>query len=65
MRKKKPDNDDDHQVLEEWLELKNGCLCCSLKDPGVKAIEDLIKKGGRKFGICINYFRSTIIFLLW
>ena len=51
MRKKKPDDDDDHQVLEEWLELKNGCLCCSLKDPGVKAIEDLIKKGGRKFGI--------------
>lgn len=36
----------DGQLFEEWLELRNGCLCCSLKDSGVKAIENLMKKRG-------------------
>ncbi|SCV01463.1 LAMI_0G11672g1_1 [Lachancea mirantina] len=27
---------------EEWLDLGNGCLCCSLKDVGIKAIENMI-----------------------
>lgn len=34
-------------LYEEWLELRNGCMCCSVKDNGVKAIEDLMKKRGR------------------
>ncbi|KAL7058273.1 hypothetical protein AAHC03_016405 [Spirometra sp. Aus1] len=34
-------------LFEEWIELRNGCLCCSLKDPGVKAIESLMQKRGR------------------
>ena len=34
-------------VFEEWMELRNGCLCCSLKDPGVKAIEGLMKRRGK------------------
>eukprot|EP00127_Corallochytrium_limacisporum_P001535 Clim_evm14s64 gene=Clim_evmTU14s64 len=29
---------------EEWLELRNGCLCCSVKDAGVKALESLIER---------------------
>lgn len=33
-------------LFEDWLELRNGCLCCSLKDPGVKAIERLMAKRG-------------------
>ncbi|KAI8929436.1 CobW/HypB/UreG, nucleotide-binding domain-containing protein [Entophlyctis helioformis] len=37
----------DGKVMEEWLELDNGCLCCSVKDPGVKAIEMLVQKKGR------------------
>ncbi|KAJ1332923.1 hypothetical protein BSLG_008550 [Batrachochytrium salamandrivorans] len=37
----------DGKIMEEWLELANGCLCCSVKDAGVKAIENLIKKKGR------------------
>ena len=28
---------DSGQLYEEWLELRNGCLCCSVKDNGVKA----------------------------
>ncbi|KAI9293254.1 COBW domain-containing protein 2 [Neoconidiobolus thromboides FSU 785] len=30
--------------FEEWLEFRNGCLCCSVKDAGVKAIENLLEK---------------------
>lgn len=32
--------------IEEWIELRNGCLCCSVKDAGVKAIENLLEKRG-------------------
>lgn len=36
-------NKGDTQV-QEWLDLGNGCLCCSLKNIGVKAIEDMIDR---------------------
>jgi len=35
------------ELFEEWLELRNGCLCCSVKDNGVAAIENLMKKKGK------------------
>lgn len=35
------------KLYEEWLELRNGCLCCSVKDNGVKAIENLMTKRGK------------------
>ncbi|KAF9976575.1 hypothetical protein BGZ73_008246 [Actinomortierella ambigua] len=35
------------EVVEEWLELQNGCLCCTVKDNGVLAIENLMKKKGK------------------
>ncbi len=45
------DSDKDGQgggeLFEEWLELRNGCLCCSVKDNGVKAIEMLMQKKGK------------------
>ncbi|KAK9451240.1 CobW/HypB/UreG, nucleotide-binding domain-containing protein [Limtongia smithiae] len=31
----------------EWLELGNGCLCCSVKDTGVAALESLMEKKGK------------------
>merc|ERR1711997_227906 len=37
----------DSELFEEWLELRNGCLCCSVKDNGVKAIETLMEKKGK------------------
>ena len=37
----------DGELFEEWLELRNGCLCCSVKDNGVKAIETLMEKKGK------------------
>ncbi|XP_060585821.1 zinc-regulated GTPase metalloprotein activator 1B-like [Ruditapes philippinarum] len=37
----------DGERYEEWLELRNGCLCCSVKDNGVKAIENLMTKKGK------------------
>ncbi|BFZ62937.1 hypothetical protein YB2330_004049 [Saitoella coloradoensis] len=35
------------ELVEEWLELKNGCMCCSVKDNGVAAIENLMTKRGK------------------
>jgi len=35
------------KMYDEWLELRNGCLCCSVKDNGVKAIENLMAKKGK------------------
>ncbi|KAI8633349.1 cobW-domain-containing protein [Xylariaceae sp. FL1651] len=35
---------DEH--VEEWLEVGNGCICCSVKDSGVNAIESLMEKKG-------------------
>ncbi|XP_070336492.1 zinc-regulated GTPase metalloprotein activator 1B isoform X3 [Odocoileus virginianus] len=35
------------ELYEEWLELRNGCLCCSVKDNGLRAIENLMKKKGK------------------
>lgn len=35
------------ELYEEWLELRNGCLCCSVKDNGLKAIENLMEKKGK------------------
>ncbi|KAF8584725.1 cobW-domain-containing protein [Ramaria rubella] len=34
------------QAPEEFLELANGCLCCSIKDSGVAAIEKLMSRKG-------------------
>lgn len=31
---------------EEFLELANGCLCCSIKDLGIAAIEKLMRRKG-------------------
>ncbi|KAJ9629895.1 hypothetical protein H2203_002279 [Taxawa tesnikishii (nom. ined.)] len=36
----------DGQEVEEWLELANGCLCCTVKDSGVAAIEGLMERSG-------------------
>jgi len=38
---------DEGETYSEWLELRNGCLCCSVKDNGVAAIENLMKKRGK------------------
>ncbi|KAI0387674.1 cobW-domain-containing protein [Hypomontagnella monticulosa] len=36
----------DGEQVEEWLEVGNGCICCSVKDTGVNAIESLMEKKG-------------------
>ncbi|BGP53410.1 hypothetical protein JCM8202v2_000969 [Rhodotorula sphaerocarpa] len=37
----------DDALVEEWLELNNGCLCCSVRDTGLNAILSLMEKKGR------------------
>lgn len=34
----------DGQSAEEWIPLQNGCICCSVKDSGVAALEHLIER---------------------
>ncbi|KAJ1917892.1 hypothetical protein H4219_002936 [Mycoemilia scoparia] len=38
---------DKGDTVEEWLDLDNGCLCCTVKDKGIKAIETLMEKRGK------------------
>merc|ERR1719481_1050691 len=38
---------DEGETYSEWLELRDGCLCCSVKDNGVAAIENLMAKRGK------------------
>ncbi|KAK4126184.1 cobW-domain-containing protein [Parathielavia appendiculata] len=37
----------DGESVEEWMEVGNGCICCSVKDTGVAAIESLMVKKGK------------------
>ncbi|KAK5070104.1 hypothetical protein LTS08_001201 [Lithohypha guttulata] len=32
------------QQAEEWIPLQNGCICCSVKDSGVAALESLVER---------------------
>lgn len=34
----------DGQSAEEWIPLQNGCMCCSVKDSGVAALESLVER---------------------
>ncbi|KAI2624262.1 cobW-domain-containing protein [Hypoxylon sp. NC1633] len=34
------------EQVEEWLDVGNGCICCSVKDSGVNAIESLMERKG-------------------
>ena len=34
----------DGQQAEEWIPLQNGCICCSVKDSGVAALESLVER---------------------
>lgn len=37
----------DSDLCEEWLDLKNGCMCCTLKSNAVTAIENLMTHKGK------------------
>ncbi|KAI3638239.1 hypothetical protein MIR68_003850 [Amoeboaphelidium protococcarum] len=39
---------DAQAVLEDWVELRNGCLCCSLKNASVAALEAMVIKSRQK-----------------
>ncbi|GLI75613.1 hypothetical protein PoHVEF18_003874 [Penicillium ochrochloron] len=34
------------QEVTEWMEVGNGCICCSVKDTGVMALESLMERRG-------------------
>lgn len=33
-----------------FLSLPNGCLCCSIKEPGITAIENMVSQRGQASG---------------
>lgn len=35
---------ENNDAIQEWLDLGNGCICCSVKNVGVAAIEQLLEK---------------------
>ena len=35
-----------NESVSEWLDLANGCICCSVKDQGVNAVESLMDRSG-------------------
>ncbi|KAJ5087381.1 hypothetical protein N7456_010997 [Penicillium angulare] len=37
---------EDGQEVTEWMEVGNGCICCSVKDSGVMALESLMERRG-------------------
>ena len=36
----------ENESVTDWLDLANGCICCSVKDSGVNAIESLMDRKG-------------------
>ncbi|BFZ58436.1 hypothetical protein PYCC9005_005498 [Savitreella phatthalungensis] len=32
-------------LVEDWVELGNGCLCCTMKDGAIRGLEELISRG--------------------
>lgn len=36
-------------IATDWLELANGCLCCSVKSDFVAALEGLMERGRGRF----------------
>ncbi|KAG0488933.1 hypothetical protein HPP92_007744 [Vanilla planifolia] len=38
---------DDGAVVEEWVELANGCICCNIKHSLVQALEQLVQRKER------------------
>ena len=42
-----PEDRPESAFIEGWMELANGCLCCSVKDAGVQALENLLRQRGR------------------
>jgi G3E family GTPase len=43
-------------LVEEWVELANGCVCCTVKHSLVQALEQLVQMKGR---FC--YFLNSLI----
>ena len=41
------DHNTEPVAVEEWIELRNGCLCCSSKSIGIRTVERLMERRGR------------------
>ncbi|OMJ21603.1 COBW domain-containing protein 1 [Smittium culicis] len=57
-------SDPEKGTVEEWLDLDNGCMCCTVKDKGIKALESLAEKRG-KFDYILLETTGQIASMLW
>lgn len=46
-------------LVEEWVELANGCICCTVKHSLVQALEQLVERKER----LDNFFYEILILL--
>lgn len=43
-------------IVEEWVELANGCVCCTVKHSLVQALEQLVQRKDRCF-VSLSLFK--------
>ncbi|KAH9329581.1 hypothetical protein KI387_001689 [Taxus chinensis] len=43
-------------LVEEWVELPNGCICCTVKSSFVQALEQLITQRHRAFKMQVRLY---------
>ena len=51
-------------ALEEWVELANGCLCCTMKDDFLRALEALMEQRQRFDYILVETTGIVIPYLI-
>ena len=53
--KKESNNTNNNALVEEWVELDNGCVCCTVKGSLIKTIEKLMEKKKMKEEISLFF----------
>lgn len=48
-------------VVEEWVELANGCICCTVKHSLVQALEQLVQRKERLTPIKLYFSKKLAI----
>lgn len=53
---------EDGGVVEEWVELANGCVCCTVKHSLVQALEQLVQRKDRLNSFLLSLYLVTLFF---
>ena len=60
-------NTKNNEIISSWLDLPNGCLCCSMKLKGLKQIEELIQSNKEitKLVIELSGIAGLLVFIMF